>query len=235
MTSSSEQLASVLFGGQRPPGRDTLLNQGFTRDPAKTKKALPDARLWPPELDQAPVVHGRFRIDRRLVFHIAERAVATPDDEWSAGQLHTAIVIWGAKPGMPMTRAFRPLANPEAPTQLTKALRVVRSEGPVSAYRALVKLPRGRLYVPHLGASYFTKFLYFAGWDAKPLLAQPLILDDLVIKSLATLTKESWKDESPNEYIRYLDLARDVAREADTTEDIVEWQLWRSREAELTD
>ncbi len=229
---TAEALAKALFPG-KPPSRDELLNQGFTRNHALTKKAVPDQRMWPPELDQLPLAGGRFRIDRRLVFTIADRAASSPDDEWAAAQLHTAAVVWGARPGMPMTRAFKPLANPDAPKRLTEALRLVRGEGPVSAYRALVKNPRGRLNIPWLAASYFTKFLYFAGWDSKPFLGQPLIMDDLVIASLESLTKQNWQDESPDDYLRYLDLARDIAYEVETTEDVVEWQLWRSREVEL--
>jgi hypothetical protein len=191
--------------------------------------------LWPPELDELPTTNGRFRIDRRLVFAIAARAVATPEDRWAAAQLHTAIVIWGAKPGMPMTRALKPLANPDAPNRLASALRVVRGEGPPSAYKALVRRPKGQLNLSGLAASYFTKFLYFAGWDSKPLLGQPLIMDDLAIKALVSSTKQPWEDESALDYVRYLDLARDVAYEAGTSEDVVEWQLWRTREAELSD
>lgn len=79
-------------------------------------------------------------------------------------------------------------------------------------------------------ASFFTKFIYFAGWNAKPLLGQPLIMDDLVARALVALTKQKWNTESPEEYSRYLDLARDVAYEANTTEDVVERQLWLSSE-----
>lgn len=227
--------ARALFGGDEPGSRDDLLSQGFLRDMAKTKRAVPDPQLWPSELERLPLTNGRFRIDRRTVFEIAHRAVATPEDQWSAAQLHTAVVIWGAHPGMPMTRALKPLQSPDAPKNLAAALRLVRGEGPSSAYRALIKRPRGSLNLPHLGASYFTKFLYFAGWDSKPLLGQPLIMDDLVIKSLVALTGETWTDESPVDYIRYLDLARDLAHEAGTSEDVVERQLWRSNEGELAD
>jgi hypothetical protein len=133
-----------------------------------------------------------------------------------------------------MTRASKPLRNPDAPKRLTDALHLVRGEGPMSAYRALVKHPKGRLNISGLGASYFTKFLYFAGWDSKPFLGQPLIMDDLVIEALTKLTKQKWNDESPDDYVRYADLARDIAYEAETTEDVVERQLWRSRETELS-
>jgi hypothetical protein len=157
------ELAEKLFGHGAPLGREELLNQGFPRNLAKTQRALPDTRLWPPELDQLPLTDGRFRIDRRLVFRIADRAIQTPEDEWAAAQLHAAIAIWGGKPGIPMTRAFKPLKNPDAPKRLSQALQLVRGEGATSAYRALIGKPRGRLNIPWLAASYFTKFLYLAG------------------------------------------------------------------------
>jgi hypothetical protein len=86
--------------------------------------------------------------------------------------------------------------------------------------------PKGRLNVSGLASSFFTKFLYFGGWDAKPLLAQPLIMDDNVIDALEDLTKEPWQGESVADYTRYIDLARQVAYEANTSEDVVEWRLW---------
>ena len=71
-------LASALFGeddnddddhndggdrNDRPPDREWILKQGFIRDPVKTKQALPDQRLWPPEFDRLPVIKGRIRVD----------------------------------------------------------------------------------------------------------------------------------------------------------------------------
>jgi hypothetical protein len=229
-----ENLAEVLFGAEGTPDREDLLDQGFTRSPIVTKRALPDDRLWPSELDDLPLsATGRFRIDRRLIFKIAERAVQTPEDKWSAAQLHAAEVIWGARPGKRMRWAFKPLANEDTPRRLTEALKIVRSSGPSTAYNALLRTPRGHLYTPYLGASYFTKFLYFGGWNAKPLLGQPLIMDDIVIDALTDLTKRQWHDESIEEYVGFLDLAHDVAYEAETSEDVVEWQLWRWADSQL--
>jgi hypothetical protein len=214
----------MLFGDDGAPDREIVLSQGFTRDPIKTKQALPHEGLWPPEFDELPITNGRIRIDRRLLFSIAGRASHT-SDSGAAAQLHTAIAIWGASPGRDTHRALRPLAAPRASENLASALTLVRGEGAQSAYRAMLR-PSGKLNTPGLASSFFTKFLYFAGWDAKPLLGQPLIMDDRVIEALAAITRESWQAESASDYLRYLDLARDVAREADTTEDVVEFRLW---------
>lgn len=232
----AKELAAALFeNGGAGPTRDIPLNQGFLRDLAVMRRAAPDSRVWPPELDEFPLdARGRFRIDRRHVFAIAERAIHTPEDRWASAQLHCAIVIWGAPPGRDMTRAFRPLADAAAPEHLTQALKVVRGEGPISAYCALSKTG-GRLHVSGLGPSFFTKFLYFGGWDAKHLLDQPLIMDKRVVKSLKALTKESWTNDNIDDYRRFLELARDVAHAAETTEDVVEWRLWQPSEDELDD
>jgi hypothetical protein len=218
-------IASALFGDEGPPDRDVILNQGFTRDPTITKQALPVQHLWPPEFDRLPVSNGRIRVDRRLLFAIARRAIQTPENDWAAAQLHTAAAVWGASPGRDTHRAFKPLANPQAPERLGEALRLVQGEGALSGYKAMLR-PRGRLNVSGLASSFFTKFLYFGGWDAKPLLAQPLIMDDRVIDALKGLTNEPWQGESADDYTRYLDLAEEIAYEANTSEDVVEWRLW---------
>lgn len=220
-------LAAALFGDNEPPDRAKLLDQGFTRDPAIIKKALPDSRLWPQEFDGLPITNGRIRITRGLVFMIANRAVLSPEDDWAAAQLHAAAATWGAKPGAITYRAFRPLSNSHAPERLNRALALVRGEGALSAYRAMLG-PRGRLNLPYLASSFFTKFLYFAGWDAKShlLMPQPLIMDDDVIEALKALTNEPWQRESIADYERYIELARQVAYEANTSADVVEWRLW---------
>lgn len=64
-----------LFDGQAPPPRhEDVLAQGFLRDPTYCRDVLPDQRMWPRELDHLPAnADGRIRIDRALVFAIAQR------------------------------------------------------------------------------------------------------------------------------------------------------------------
>ena len=214
-----------LFDGQDPPLRhDYVLSQGFTRDPAYSKGVLPDARMWPDELDQLPVdAAGRILIHRELVFVIANRAVNELDDPWSATQLQAAITFWGAPPGQSTTRAAKPLAEPNASPHLTEAIKVARGEGPASAYKALSR--HQRLWVPGLGPSYFTKLMYFAAYGAKPYLSQPLIMDDNVIVGLTKVTGRPWA-ASPEAYMSYIDLAKDWAYELDTEPDVIERRLF---------
>lgn len=214
-----------LFDGQIPPQRaEYVLSQGFTRNPTYCKSVLANQQMWPPELEQLSPNHaGRILIDRALLFAIAQRAITELSHPWSAGQLHTAIVFWGAAPGQPTSRALKPLARDNAAVHLTEAIRVVRGEGPASAYRALSK--HQRLWISGLGSSYFTKLMYFAGYDAKPHMSQPLIMDDKVIAGLIAVTGQRWT-ASLEDYVRYIDLAKDWSYEHNTDPDVIERRLF---------
>lgn len=214
-----------LFDGQVPPPREEyVLGQGFMRDPSYCKGVLPDERMWPGELDQVSASpNGRIRIDRKLVFAIAQRAIAELAEPWAATQLHAALTFWGAPPGQSTTRAAKPLSDGNVSSRLTEAIKVVRGEGPASAYRALSRYQR--LWVSGLGPSYFTKLMYFAGYGAKPYVAQPLIMDDNVIAGLLKVTGHPW-EASLEHYNRYIDLAKDWAYEFDTEPDVIERRLF---------
>lgn len=213
----------VLFGDDGPPDRDEVLRQGFLRDLARCKDLLPDTRMWPAELDVDGEAVGKQRVDRRTLFEIADRVVAS-NDEWGPISLHAAIAVWGAPPGIAMKRAVRPFDDPNAVKHFADALAVVRGEGPVSAYRALSR--GSRLWIRDLGPSYFTKFLYFGGFGAKRYMSQPLIMDDNVVKALGMVTRERW-ETSLQDYGRYLDLAADWACELGTEADVIEWRLFQ--------
>ena len=215
-----------LFGREVPPSRrDYVLGQGFMRDPIYCKGLLPDERMWPRELDQLPVnANGRIRIDRDLVFAIAQRTISElVTEQWAATQLHATITFWGAPPGQSTSRAVKPLTHSNVASRLTEAIKVIRGEGPASAYKALSR--HRRLWVPGLGPSYFTKLMYFAGYDAKPFLPQPLIMDDNVIAGLSKVTGRPWA-ASAEDYMHYIDLARDWAYEFDTEADVIERRLF---------
>ncbi len=101
------------------PDRESyVLAQGFSRDIEKCKALLPDSRMWPTELDEAPMSGTRRLVDRGLIFRIAERASSDKGDEWAATQLHAAIAIWGAPPGMPITQSFRPSVSISEPVAM---------------------------------------------------------------------------------------------------------------------
>lgn len=215
-----------LFDGP-PPSRDEyVLGQGFPRDLVYCRSQLPDPRMWAPELDDLPEAnYGRHQLARRNLFAIAERAASDPGDPWAAIQLHAAIIFWGAPPGQSTSRAVKPLADPNAPQHLTEALRTVRGAGAQSAYQAMDRYQR--LWVRGLGPAYFTKFLYYAGYQAaKPGMPQPLIMDENVIKALGATTHLPW-EANVVDYIRYLDTAKSWAFDYNTTPDVIERRLFQ--------
>jgi hypothetical protein len=214
-----------LFAGAPPAREEYVLGQGFERELAYCKGLFPDKRMWPSELDQLPVASaGTFNIDRRLVFAIAQRVVAELDNPWAAAQLHAAIALWGAKKGRSRQRAVKPFADENLPKHLTAAIKLVRGEGPNSAYGALSRYKP--LWVRGLGPAYFTKLLYFAGYGDTPHMPNPLIMDNFVIEGLTALTKQPWK-ESRSDYMRYLDLAQHWGHELGAEPDVIERRLFQ--------
>jgi hypothetical protein len=222
----SDDSVPELFSGEDPPPRDEyVLDQGFWCKPSYCKGVLPDERMWPVELDRASEPgQDRVWIDRKILFEIAERVAGELADPWAATQLHAAITFWGARAGRSTTRAVRPLAQDQAATRLSEAIKVVRGEGPASTYKALSW--RQRLWISGLGPSYFTKLMYFAGYGAKPHMSQPLIMDDYVIAALNNFTDQPWQ-ATLEDYLRYIDLAKDWSYELGTEPDVIERRLFQ--------
>lgn len=214
-----------LFESSEVPSREWVLGQTIRFDPVDIHAKLPDPQMWPSELDDLPDGGGKYRlIARRDVFAIAERA-AQEGSSRAAAQLHVACIAWGTSPGQTLVRALRPLHEAGAADKLARALDVARHDGPVSAYRALCS--GGRCKVRYLAAGFFTKLLYFGGYDSKPLLGRPLIYDSRVVAALNKWTDGIWKADGPPEmYSRYLDLAADWGNEAGTDPDVIERALF---------
>lgn len=202
-----------------------MLSQTIRFDPADVRTKLPDPRMWPAELDDLATGRGKYRlIARRDVFAIADR-VAQEGSSWAVAQLHVACIAWGTSPGQTLIRALRPMHEAGVEDRLARGLDLAHREGPVSAYRALGS--GGRFKIRYLAAGFFTKLLYFGGYDTKPLLGRPLIYDSNVVGALNTLTSDTWKNDGPAEmYSHYLDLAADWASEAGTHPDVVERALF---------
>lgn len=216
-----------LFDGAAPD-REWVLDQGFWFDPVDRKRRLPDEAMWPPELDQCPAEGKKRFVDRRCVFAIAQRAIETPEDTWAATQLLVAAIIWGTgdrgrNAGFRLDGLHQ---DTGAPRKLTTALEIVRSSGAKSAFDALFK--GGTCKVPEIGPAFFTKFMYFAGFNAKPYLWQPLIMDERVVRALNRHTTEKWfYDITSGQYSTYLDLVKDWAYELQASEDVIERRLFQ--------
>ena len=221
-----QSLAQAIFPTGSVPQRDWVLSQAIRIDISDLRSKMPDDRMWPTELDELTSQQGKYHlVTRQDVFTIAERA-ASAGTTWAAAQLHVACVAWGTSPGITLSRALKPLNEPGVEDKLAAALQLVRTEGALSAYRALND--GGRLKVRNLAAGFFTKFLYFGGYNSKPLLGRPLIYDSNVAAALRKLTNDPMWTASPTTatYGRYLDMAANWARELDTDPDVVERALF---------
>ncbi|NMM83090.1 hypothetical protein B2J88_01685 [Rhodococcus sp. SRB_17] len=212
-----------------PPNRDWVLDQGFGFNRDRWKQLIPDQTAWPIELDDCPIAGRWPYVDRRRVFDVAHRIQSKPESPMAATQLYVAASVWGtALSALDVSRRIKVLKEPGVDARVADALKVLRVEGPVSAYRALSI--GGSLRVKNLGPSFFSKLLYFAGFDAKGYLQKPLILDRHVARALNQFTDTEWSTSGPwstDQYARYLDHVDDWAADWDTTHDVVERQLFR--------
>jgi hypothetical protein len=226
--SEQEQLERVreLFVG-KPTDRGWVLSQSSEFNPVDRKKRIPDDSFWPPELDECPGSDVKRHVDRRTVFEIAARAAAAQDD-LSALQLHVAVVIWGTETSaQSAVRALRPLKESSAGQNFKGALLKVRSHEGASVYRAMTH--GGFFKTKGLEASYFTKFMYFAGYGAHPFITPPLIYDQHVARAMSDVTGEQWVpgETSGERYGEYLEMAKNWARELDIeASDVVERRLF---------
>jgi hypothetical protein len=109
------------------------------------------------------------------------------------------------------------------------AIAAMRVDGPVSGYRALYAGGAHRLI--GLGPGFFTKVLYFAGWNRAAGDRQPLILDRNVVIALNEQADLGWElngQWSGDQYAKYLNLAHEWAARwgKGTTPDVVERVLF---------
>ena len=191
--------------GLSPPAREVVLAQGIRFDPARWKRLLPSGALWPDELDDTNVV------TRETVFAVCQG----PDVMRGL----VAACVWDAGTGArSVHRRSRVFTRNEPDVlgfRLATALEVLRGNGPVAAYAALL----GRLRIANLGPTFLTKFLYFAGYDTGPG-PRPLILDRFVAKGLAAgWPMTGWTSAQYGMYLRH---AHTWADECGATPDAVE-------------
>ncbi|WP_203702541.1 8-oxoguanine DNA glycosylase OGG fold protein [Asanoa iriomotensis] len=77
-----------------------------------------------------------------------------------------------------------------------------------------------------MGPSFFTKFLYFAGYDCGAHRHRPLILDRTVRSALEMLSGLVLDPSSADDYGLYLEVAHSWAEEWHTEPDVVERALF---------
>jgi 8-oxoguanine DNA glycosylase-like protein len=212
------------FRGPPPDRGSWVLEQRFVFDRQAWLSALPDSSCWPLELDTCAPKGHRFLLDRATVFAVAQRA----DSKAGALQTLVAAAIWGT--GHSALGRVRRLRIFEATLatigeRVHEARSAVLSNGPTAGYRYL----HASSPIKHLGPSFGTKVLYFAGFDHAPTSLQPLILDQFVVIALNRLCGLDWDPQArwtPDQYGRYLDLAHRWAEEWQTAPDVIERVLF---------
>lgn len=204
-----------------------MLGQSFPFSPGKWRDQLPGRAFWPPELDGLPAPGaGRWpRVDRRTVFRVGEQAA----EPLGAVRTFVAAAVWGTGTrGLGRARRLRVLDHDADETggHLAAAVRVLSTDGPVMAYQYLHG--DGRNLIRHLGPSFGTKFLYFAGYGRFRSGQQPLILDQYVAHALNELCGRSWPAHgwSTRQYADYLDCAQSWASAWPTSPDVIERVLF---------
>jgi hypothetical protein len=211
------------------PSRDEVLAQAIPFDPDRWKRLLPDAALWPSELDHC-VVNGRWPVvDRATVFRVAAR----DEDRLGAAQMFIAASVWGVGTSARMvSRRMRTLTEETTETigaKIVRAITVGRAQGPSAAYAQLCR--GGELHIHGIGPSFFTKLLYFASHHMSETHPAPLILDQYVVASLNALGVASWPplEWSSDQYQRWLELAHGWAGQlgGTVTGDVIEYALFR--------
>ncbi|WP_327430490.1 8-oxoguanine DNA glycosylase OGG fold protein [Streptomyces sp. NBC_01236] len=208
------------------PDRDTVLGQTVPFDPARWLPLLPDATWWPTALDECPHVGRWPRVDRRTVFRIASQA------DTSEGRRHllVAALVWGtgtkAQSVNRRARIFQPSSLADIDTRLGAALDVLRERGAADAYWAF----NNDRHVPHLGAAFFTKVLYFAGHDSATVRHRPVILDSVVSRVLKATgaVDASWPGNgwTTDQYRLYVEGVHEYAQARGVLPDQVEAALF---------
>lgn len=218
-----KDLPPLLRERAAPDRSEAVLGQAVSFNPQTWKRWLPND-LWPDELDllQGP---GKFhRINREDVFRLSAD-VRTPAQ---AVRCYVAACVWGTGTGgIGVARRARPLrSHDDAGQRILKAITTLREDGAVAAYRRLRK--GGDTNLRGLGPAFFTKVLYFAGWDAAPG-PRPLILDQFVVRAFNEQAEVTWRTNwtwTHDQYDWYLNTVAGWASSWGTTADVVERELF---------
>jgi hypothetical protein len=140
------------------------------------------AYFWPSRLDESEPDAGGYRwISRSGVFDIA----ATESEH---RELHTAVAayVWGVGFNSRMSigrlvRAFTTNAE-TVEGNLRRGATILAQEGAVAAYESM--LAGGSAQTKYMGPAYFTKYLFFTGYQDTGAELRPLILDKRVASAL---------------------------------------------------
>ena len=193
-----------------PPSDAEVRSQAFDVIPRQWSSEWPKNLALPVFLDDGEL---RTRVSRQELLSLAP----TVDDRMGAVDLYVRMAGWGAgTQARPVARCMRVLHQPEASNHLFDSMATVRKVDPAEAYRTLTR--GGRHKIKFFGPAFFTKWIYFLGYEQR--VAQgaqaPLILDALVASALgwgstgwtadhyaaylskAQMLQDRWQAESPH-------------------------------------
>lgn len=156
---------------------------------------------------EAPVLkagEARITVTRQDLFDAA--AVAESDE--AILDLYVKVAGWGSgSSARSVARCARVLRQPGALTTLRHARTASREQGPVEAYMRLNT--RSDLRIKHFGPAFFTKWLYFTGYDAPDREGpMPLILDARVALALGWTRKRGWRSPTYGLYLETVEVIR---------------------------
>nr|WTB35280.1 hypothetical protein OG781_42645 [Streptomyces sp. NBC_00830] len=208
------------------PDRDTVFGQAISFDRARWIPLLPDSTWWPTVLDECPDVGRWPRVDRRAVFSIASQA----DTAEGRRHLLVAALVWGtgtkAQSVNRRARVFEHSSPADIDARLDAALAALRERGATEAYRAF----NNDQHIPHLGAAFFTKVLYFAGGENPARPYRPVILDSVVSRALKDLktVDADWPENgwTTDQYRQYLEGVHNCAQKRGVQSEQVEAALF---------
>jgi hypothetical protein len=213
--------------------RATVLGQAVDFDPVRWKARLPAASAWPSALDCRPMGKKWPSVDRSGVFDIC----ATADTADGAVQAYVAAAVWGTgTSAQSVERRINVLTgNPdgEVGRRIAEAVGILRERGAVAAYAAL---RTGVLSVNYLGPAFFSKILYFGGFDSAAGELRPLIIDRWIARAVNAWKGTTWEEANwPTEvYQRYLTWAGELAAERGVCPDVIEYHLFAAGKAART-
>ena len=142
------------------------------------------AHFWPPQLDQMEPDENAYRwVSRADIFALAAA-------ESAHRELHTAVAayVWGLGKNVysigRLVRAFTTNAD-IVEDNLLKAASILERDGAVAAYESMLR--GGAAQTKFMGPAYFTKFLFFIGYQNPAVTGlRPLVLDKRVATELRT-------------------------------------------------
>lgn len=178
------------------------------------------------DLEIPPILRdgeARFQVTRQELLDAAK----TVETEEDAVDLYVRVAGWGSgTSALSVGRTAQALRQPGTPRALLESARAAVAEDPVDVYRALK--PGGEFRIKHFGPAFFTKWMYFNGFDQVGASGRkPLILDARVARTLGWRRTSGWASST---YSEFLDMAEELRREwaPDQEPHVIEYALFKA-------